>query len=230
MKKGFTLAEVLITIAIIGVVAVLTVPMLIQKYEKHATSAKLKKFVSTMEQAIRLSEIENGSADKWETFPYKTDSEGRYDYDYAAQIAKNFFVKYLAPYMNYTKIEEGGNLYDEEGNRLDGGNLSRVYLSDGGVMDILPSNGCADIRYFTGNFRSKVVDGKSGFAFLICPAPAWRITYYGDKKTVFGSYAWPSRPATREEALARCQEKSYNCSSLLEYDNWEFKDDYPYKL
>jgi prepilin-type N-terminal cleavage/methylation domain-containing protein len=34
MKKGFTLAEVLITIAIIGIVAALTIPSVIINYQK----------------------------------------------------------------------------------------------------------------------------------------------------------------------------------------------------
>ena len=37
MKKGFTLAEVLITLGIIGVVAALTLPSLITNYRKKQT-------------------------------------------------------------------------------------------------------------------------------------------------------------------------------------------------
>ena len=43
MKKGFTLAEVLITLGIIGVVAALTLPSLITNYRKKQTVAQLKK-------------------------------------------------------------------------------------------------------------------------------------------------------------------------------------------
>lgn len=42
-KLGFTLAEVLITLGIIGVVSAITIPSLISKYEKQATVTKLKK-------------------------------------------------------------------------------------------------------------------------------------------------------------------------------------------
>lgn len=34
IKKGFTLAEVLVTLGIIGIVAAMTIPMLISKYQK----------------------------------------------------------------------------------------------------------------------------------------------------------------------------------------------------
>ena len=42
-KKAFTLAEVLITLGIIGVVAAMTLPALIQKQHRKETSVKLKK-------------------------------------------------------------------------------------------------------------------------------------------------------------------------------------------
>ena len=42
-KKAFTLVEVLITLGIIGVVAAMTLPALIQKQHRKETSVKLKK-------------------------------------------------------------------------------------------------------------------------------------------------------------------------------------------
>ena len=42
MKRGFTLAEVLITLGIIGVIAALTIPALITKYQKRQTAVALK--------------------------------------------------------------------------------------------------------------------------------------------------------------------------------------------
>ena len=49
-KKAFTLAEVLITLGIIGVVAAITIPGLITKYQKLATVVKLKKVYSQLNQ------------------------------------------------------------------------------------------------------------------------------------------------------------------------------------
>ena len=42
IKFAFTLAEVLITLGIIGVVAAMTIPTLMQKYYEKQTVAKLK--------------------------------------------------------------------------------------------------------------------------------------------------------------------------------------------
>ncbi len=53
MKKkfGFTLAEVLITLAIIGVVAALTTPTLVGSYQKSKVGPSLRKFSNTIETA-----------------------------------------------------------------------------------------------------------------------------------------------------------------------------------
>ncbi len=60
MKKGFTLAEVLITLGIIGVVAALTLPSLVAKYKEKQYVTALKKAVSILDNAYRLAIFENG--------------------------------------------------------------------------------------------------------------------------------------------------------------------------
>lgn len=62
-NKAFTLAEVLITIGIIGVVAAMTIPNLITKYQKKQTVAKLQKSISVLNQAYKLSLAEEGDPD-----------------------------------------------------------------------------------------------------------------------------------------------------------------------
>ena len=57
-KVAFTLAEVLITLAIIGVVAVLTVPALIQNYNAKAWETAQKVFTNRLEVATRQMNTE----------------------------------------------------------------------------------------------------------------------------------------------------------------------------
>lgn len=61
MKKrfGFTLAEVLITLGIIGVVAAMTVPTLIQNTNSAKFSAQFKKSVSTLSQAALMGQAQH---------------------------------------------------------------------------------------------------------------------------------------------------------------------------
>lgn len=65
-RFAFTLAEVLITLAIIGVVAALTIPTLINKYQEKATIVKLKKVYSIFSNAYMLTISENGTPDNWD--------------------------------------------------------------------------------------------------------------------------------------------------------------------
>ena len=59
---AFTLAEVLITLGIIGVVAAMTMPSLIQNYQEKATVTKLKKCYSLVSQAyVSILNDEGGS-------------------------------------------------------------------------------------------------------------------------------------------------------------------------
>lgn len=99
MKKAFTLAEVLITLGIIGVVAALTMPMLIGHFEKTTTATKLKKFYSVMAQATDKAMSENGD---WSTWDYSLS-------------AKDFFNKYYASNLKVVKTNGGRYMVLEDG-------------------------------------------------------------------------------------------------------------------
>ena len=58
-SKGFTLAEVLITLGIIGVVAAMTLPTLIQNYQKGVALNRLKQTYSQIQNAVELVASEN---------------------------------------------------------------------------------------------------------------------------------------------------------------------------
>jgi len=64
-RVAFTLAEVLITLAVIGVVAAMTIPTLIQKHNEKATVVHLKKTYSMLGQALKLTEPQFGNISEW---------------------------------------------------------------------------------------------------------------------------------------------------------------------
>ncbi|MBQ3641749.1 type II secretion system protein [bacterium] len=63
MKKAFTLAEVLITLVVIGVVAAITLPTMIQNYNEQERAAKVKKAYSTIAQALIKADALGGGSD-----------------------------------------------------------------------------------------------------------------------------------------------------------------------
>lgn len=81
-RRGFTLAEVLITIGIVGVVSAITIPTLIKNYQKKQTVVKLQKAVSILNQAYRMSFDEVGEPANDMTI-----------------TAKKYFLTYWQPYL-----------------------------------------------------------------------------------------------------------------------------------
>ncbi|MCM1339969.1 MAG: type II secretion system GspH family protein [Muribaculaceae bacterium] len=59
-KAAFTLAEVLITLGIIGVVAAMTIPTIIANTHKRQYSTAFKKSISTLSNAARMAEAQYG--------------------------------------------------------------------------------------------------------------------------------------------------------------------------
>lgn len=62
-KFGFTLAEVLITLGIIGVVAAITIPSLINNYKAKKLRSQFLKSYSVVQQAFKLMEADDVSLD-----------------------------------------------------------------------------------------------------------------------------------------------------------------------
>ena len=76
---GFTLAEVAITLGIIGLVAAFTIPSLLKKTDEQSLLAGFQTNYSSLSQAYVRAVQENGTADTWPT----------------AKDAYNYFKPYL---------------------------------------------------------------------------------------------------------------------------------------
>ena len=234
-KKAFTLAEVLITLAVIGVVAAMTIPVLIQNYKKRVATVRLKKFVSVMEQAIKLSEIDNGPIENWikEHNEYDDIDDNADDDVKQEALTKDrkavtiFYKTYLKPYLKTAK-EDYNYDADEENKRA-----IMVYMPDGTTF-FMYNGGCTDVHYDINATKEPNVYGKDKFAFLICPSNdyGWG---FGNKQNLKPLVSKSeskdsSGNISREKLLKQCKTDAKRCSGLLMYDNFEFKDDYPYKL
>lgn len=72
--RGFTLAEVLITLGIIGVVAALTLPAVITNTQNKERQEALKKAYSVLQQALLMYQKDTGENITRSTFNSKTES------------------------------------------------------------------------------------------------------------------------------------------------------------
>ena len=66
-KIAFTLAEVLITLGIIGVVAAMTMPTLIQNHQKQTYVTGFKKGVSVIDNMFKKMQADEGVSSFWDT-------------------------------------------------------------------------------------------------------------------------------------------------------------------
>lgn len=64
-RQGFTLAEVLVTLIIIGIIAAMTVPGLKRHSDMEEYVAGCKKAYSTIANATRLVEMDHGDVKRW---------------------------------------------------------------------------------------------------------------------------------------------------------------------
>lgn len=61
MKKGFTLIEILITLAIVGIVAAMTIPTVTSSSKKQIWSSSLSKAVNTMSNSLSIMIMKDGA-------------------------------------------------------------------------------------------------------------------------------------------------------------------------
>lgn len=112
LRKGFTLAEVLITLGIIGIVAALTIPTLIGNYQKKEVAVRLQKMYNTIQNAISQAELENGPSEYW-----------LFDND---EKATEFYNTKIKSKMNCVKTKDKVTAYGNNSCYLPDGSLIRL--------------------------------------------------------------------------------------------------------
>ncbi len=106
MKKfGFTLAEVLITLGVIGVVAAITIPGIIKNYRKHVVEVKLAKLYSDFTKSFEYGAL-NNDGEEWYHFLYYNSSDNMSGAE-TNQLYENLYNKYMS-HVRVGKIYKAG--------------------------------------------------------------------------------------------------------------------------
>lgn len=230
LGEGFTLAEVLITLGIIGVVAALTLPTVMANYRKKEVETKLAKIYSVMNQAINLNIAEHGDYKNW-----VKDCGDHSTTTCTTEDLLEWYNTYLGKHIKSTKvITHAKEDYNTEG--------ILVYLADGSILRI--PNYIYDINFFTDSKALKNKEyGKNYFIFRFNPYPLSHQVETDYKNTLgkgFEPFSW-QWDGTREgliegkDAGAKygCSQtaslKNY-CAKLIQYEGWKIPDDYPIKF
>ena len=197
-KNGFTLAEVLITLVIVGVIASMTIPTLVHRYKKQEVASKLKKFYSGMQQALNSYLYSESMNAEQLIFPDDTIN----NYSKSLEFWNNSIGKYLVT----IKKEYVNDAHP------------RIYLADGSTFTFrIAYNETMHIFYcINGSCRgSEDFDGKNSFLFSI-----------KEGKLYTGLGTDMSRQNCLNNC--KREDSRYYCSRLIQMDGWQIKDDYPW--
>ncbi len=226
--KGFTLAETLITLVVIGIVAALTVPTLIQKHRKAFAETRLKSAYSILANMFKAAEVDYGSFSNWDFGDITAQTA---DYDDVRDV---FINKYILPYVKvaYDKKEtflDFGykQLYSAKGTKtMTMTSTQRFLVFDNGLTFWIMLNGSymPSSDNYVSNWAEITVDidgpksgpnayGKDLFIFL-------QVFTTGVPLTMFGEYSFKScyyynstSPATVAQFIQQNQ-----CTYMLNRD------------
>ena len=216
---GFTLAEVLITLGVIGVIAAMTLPTVIKNYQKQVTVNKLKKAYISVSNAVQMSKTVNGEVKDWDI-----------KFDNKLQSASDFADKYLIPYMKVVKkcgINQTGDCYHAV-KYLNGivasrrENSTSFYTNDG-ILYIV-GNGINGKSIITTSYLITIdingnnppnVLGKDVFMFQL----------YVNEGIIKANFGESSNDLNKH---CKSGASGYSCSAKIIRDGWKIADDYPW--
>lgn len=210
-KSAFTLAEVLITLGIIGIVAALTMPTLIQNYKKNVLSTRISKFASTYQQAVRMAEAEHGEFSQWEDSTSETGEEYLKHYNkYMSKYLKTVSHKILPDGVAFSLSDGSGFIY---------------YYDLKYCVDFKKCLAIIEKAETDGYFAAKnahYIDGKNTFLFQRDGFPyIWQ--WDGSIDRLFNG-------SSQNPGYGCAKIRHLYCTKLLEINGWKVPDNYPIKL
>ena len=213
-KPAFTLAEVLITLGVIGVVAGVTLPTLIQNHQKNVTVNRLKVTYSTIYNAFKRAEVDYGDMKNWQM----------------EEDPEQFAEKYLKPYL---KIADE---FDNEAitYKMLNGQISsngRVYkhymLSNGAGFSLAYCSACRPVEMtvmldINGLGEPNRI-GFDAFNFKFTEGNGFQPGCISRDREVLktGVSSWTDKCSV--DNGGNC------CGALIIADGWKISDDYPWK-
>ena len=222
MKKlAFTLAEVLITLGIIGVVAAMTIPTLITNFQKRTTVAKLKRAYSVMKQAYLMSYDQVGDPAADEAFSMGIDS---------------YFKTYWAPYIKGTvckNYKECGYSSGSPWIAANGSKVSTVVVAPAARTTFYTNDGFLYVVFVYEHGSN----GHYASSYVICdinggkgPNQLGKDVFYfqriaDEKGNDMQFYGYNSSDADVNKS---CKGTGHLCAEKIRRDGWKILKDYPW--
>lgn len=224
MKRAFTLAEVLITLGIIGVVAAMTLPGVIQSYRNSVAEVRLKKFYTVFNEAILRAEAKHGDRLSWYLDSMSVEVDDNGNVVEGSSSIDNWFKTYLNDFIVIKKTvhTSGRVLY---------------YLPDGSAFQFGTSNGVSSrgITYYIGNPEKCPEADVPTFGvccFYFMYWPTYNSIYYYRKGLEPSKYDWDGNISSLYRGASRSCDTGDGayCSALIQVNGWKIPKDYPRKI
>ena len=132
-KNGFTLAEVLITLAIIGVVATLTLPALMTNTQEQQAKTALKKGINTLTEAAQMQNAIAG-------YDYASLSSSTTTQDGTMSLYQLLADRASVDYKNSGETNEGDKDAGKLGAVASGTGNYVVFFRDGSAISYTPND------------------------------------------------------------------------------------------
>ncbi len=222
-KHGWTLAETLITLTIIGVIAALTLPNLTQKWKKQERISQLQVAYSILQNATKLAVAEHGAPSTWD---FKREKDEELGLTFQQNTAKTYMEKYFIPYVKTSKVTAYSELKLKNGSKYKVYCINSVRSCQGARYSILLENGIlVHIGSPSDEIKHYMVDlnGLNGpnmygndvfWFYIISPSNNIIPNNTNDCNT--------TRPGTERSPGAGCAKKIIT-------NGWKIPDDYPIK-
>lgn len=224
--QGFTLAEVLITLMVIGILAVVTIPSILQSWEERATVSQLRKTYSVLKQAYFLAEQQYGPPDTWNIGGGNVfDNLKPYLHVVKTCNNKSFGCVYNQKYLQLNDIEYDYNI----GANSD----SQILLSDG--VGIASGWGSSTCTYgLSGGAAVGRVEGNYACVSLLVdingpkPPNTFGKDFFGFSLTKAGILPWGGKSTTEaptqyNHSSCKVGSSGWGCSRwVIERGNMEY--------
>ena len=236
---AFTLAEVLITLGIIGIVAAMTIPTLVANYQKKQTLVKLKQTYSILSQALTMAQVEHGDTSTWDVSGIRGGDALDPNFPKEEKLT-DFSQKYLLPYMKVAKDfgYTTGSAIGYDGRYTP---ISGKYYNNQGYMFLLSNNVYVSVllggRCWEYDDDGSCIVRKFGnIVFLVDvngfnkPNTMGKDLFYMQFDVVEKKFSMMGSDTDRTALLNTCKTDSGSqfCGQLIFIDNWQIKDDYPW--
>ena len=241
-KRAFTLAEVLIILGIIGIVAAMTMPNLVTNFQKKRAVTQLKATYSILSQAFERAKSDYGDMTNWDTGSYYGQSSN--EDELFKSFTEKYFIPYVKPIKNYgittfKKIGYDGLYYlnkTTDDSTLKGKKYI-IALANGAIIGFSLDGHCDEPS--TDSEGNWVCDSGWYFTHIYIVADINGIqnpnTLGKDifvmkvESNKFGFYSYSNTQNDREWLLKACSKDSTenrHCGRLIQYDSWEIN--YPW--